>query len=201
MTSPLPPDAYPTPALGVAAVQSIPVEDAPYAADEKSSLSPEGGAEEIHARPAPLWRRAMATLIDGAILGSVVAGYLWIAAAIVGTPAEAADASGLEALMQGIKSASAVLVPGAFLAVVIAAAYSAVFALLWGGRTPGRAVLGLRLVDASGAPPGPVRAVIRAILSVVSFAALLAGFWLALFDRRGQTLHDKLTSTFVVRMT
>ncbi|RYZ38766.1 MAG: RDD family protein, partial [Myxococcaceae bacterium] len=25
------------------------------------------------------------------------------------------------------------------------------------------------------------------------------GFWMALFDRRGQTLHDKLTSTFVVQ--
>ena len=131
----------------------------------------------------------------------MVSGYLWIAAAIVGTPPGASEASGLDALVTAIKSSGAVLVPGAILTVVIAAAYAAVFALLWGGRTPGRAALGLRLVDASGAPPGPVRAVVRAILSVVSFSALLAGFWVALFDRRGQTLHDKLTSTFVVRMS
>ena len=36
---------------------------------------------------------------------------------------------------------------------------------------------------------------------LIAPAFLLAGFWVALFDRRGQTLHDKLTSTFVVRMT
>jgi uncharacterized RDD family membrane protein YckC len=55
-------------------------------------------------------------------------------------------------------------------------------------------------VDDSGAAPGPARALVRAALALVSFALFLAGFWLALFDRRGQTLHDKLTRTFVVRL-
>ncbi len=158
-------------------------------------------SNEIHARPASLWRRAMATLIDGAILGAIVTGYLWIATAITGTSPNAVQSSGLDALVQWLKAWSTVLVPGAILSVIISAAYAAVFALLWDGRSPGRALLGLRLVDASGAPPGPARAVVRAVLSVVSFAVLLSGFWVALFDRRGQTLHDKLTSTFVVRMT
>ena len=47
---------------------------------------------------------------------------------------------------------------------------------------------------------GPVhRPLIRALFSFVSFGLCLSGFWLALFDRKGQTLHDKLTRTFVVR--
>jgi uncharacterized RDD family membrane protein YckC len=41
---------------------------------------------------------------------------------------------------------------------------------------------------------------VRAALSLASFGLFLSGFWLALFDRRGQTLHDKLTSTFVVQL-
>ena len=61
------------------------------------------------------------------------------------------------------------------------------------------AVLGLRLVDTHGLAPAPTRAIVRALLSVVSFGLFLGGFWMALFDRRGQTLHDKLTSTFVVQ--
>jgi uncharacterized RDD family membrane protein YckC len=83
--------------------------------------------------------------------------------------------------------------------VVIAIAYSAAFAVLMNGRTFGRLMAGIRLVDRTGLPPSPTRAVIRALLAGVSFALFLGGFWLALFDRRGQTLHDKLTSTFVVR--
>ena len=38
------------------------------------------------------------------------------------------------------------------------------------------------------------------MLSLLSFALFLSGFWLALFDRHGQTLHDKLTKTFVVKL-
>ncbi len=63
----------------------------------------------------------------------------------------------------------------------------------------GRWLLGLRLVDTHGLAPAPARAIVRALLSVVSFGLFLGGFWMALFDRRGQTLHDKLTSTFVIQ--
>ena len=72
-------------------------------------------------------------------------------------------------------------------------------AFLWNGRTLGRLLLGLRLVDTHGVAPAPGRAIVRAILASLSFVLFLGGFWMALFDRRGQTLHDKLTSTFVVQ--
>jgi uncharacterized RDD family membrane protein YckC len=42
-------------------------------------------------------------------------------------------------------------------------------------------------------------ALIRAALAVPSAAFGLAGFALALLDPRGQTLHDKLCGTVVVR--
>ena len=92
-----------------------------------------------------------------------------------------------------------VLLPVAVLGILLAVVYSTVFAFLWGGRTPGRWLFGIRLVDRRGLAPAPGHAVARALLAVVSFALCLAGFWLSLFDRRGQTLHDKLARTFVVR--
>ena len=79
--------------------------------------------------------------------------------------------------------------------------YFTLFEAFWNGRTPGRRTFGIHLVDNSGHAPGPMRALTRAGLSLVSFALFLSGFWLALFDRHGQTLHDKLTRTFVVRLS
>ncbi|MCA2978043.1 MAG: RDD family protein, partial [Myxococcaceae bacterium] len=82
----------------------------------------------------------------------------------------------------------------------VAFVYTTLFAFLWRGRTPGRLLLGIHLVDATGQAPHAGRALVRAALSLASFGLFLSGFWLALFDRKGQTLHDKLTSTFVVRL-
>jgi uncharacterized RDD family membrane protein YckC len=160
---------------------------------------PSGSVQEVHASPASLWRRLGATFVDTALLGAVVFAYMTLASTIAGSGPQPASFTALDVLVHRMQSWQSVLIPGAVLGLVLGAAYAAVFSLLWGGRTPGRAVFGIRLVDASGRPPGPVRGLIRAILSLVSFLALLAGFWMALFDRRGQTLHDKLTRTFVVR--
>ncbi len=96
---------------------------------------------------------------------------------------------------------------------------------LLGGQTPGKRMLGLRVVDASGAPPAPGRAAARfAILggpyfingaalpmgvtmalggvplALAVFGAGLSLLYLLLFNRRTrQSLHDLLTGTFVVR--
>ena len=72
-----------------------------------------------------------------------------------------------------------------------AVAYSFVFVAL-GGRTPGMALAGLRVRTLYRDDATPGLAFLRALLSL--FSALLGffGFSLALFDARGQTLHDKL---------
>ena len=74
---------------------------------------------------------------------------------------------------------------------VLALAWSWVFTALW-SRTPGMAFTGQRLCRLDGRPLGPVAAFARALLAVLSGALGLFGFVLALFDHRGQTLHDKL---------
>jgi uncharacterized RDD family membrane protein YckC len=80
---------------------------------------------------------------------------------------------------------------------MLALAYSWLFATL-GGRTPGMALAGLRLQSVRGGAPTPAVAFARAAWAIPSAALGLVGFAFALFDRRGQTLHDKLTGTLVV---
>jgi uncharacterized RDD family membrane protein YckC len=154
---------------------------------------------EIRASIAPLWRRVLAWIVDGASIAGVVAIYLWAASAIIGFREVPSQVSGIDRIVARAQVLQPILIPGLVLALVVALAYSAAFAVLLDGRTFGRLMAGIRLVDRSGLPPSPTRAVVRALLSIVSFGLFLGGFWLALFDARGQTLHDKLTSTFVVR--
>lgn len=148
-----------------------------------------GEGPTITAEPAALWRRTGAYLTDLLFVGVLVLGLLSIAMAVIAPKT-------LTPLQQLISIA----VPGLALAAVMAFVYTTLFAFLWSGRTPGRRLMGIHLVDSTGHAPGPTRALIRAVLSLVSFGLFLSGFWLALFDRHGQTLHDKLTRTFVVKL-
>lgn len=158
------------------------------------------GLQEVHARPASLWRRLLSFTIDAAAITGVATLYILLASSIAGVkPPSSQGLTPLDSLAAWMHALEAVLLPGFFLLLVLATVYCAVAAFLWNGRTLGRLLLGLRLVDTHGLAPAPTRAIVRALLSVVSFGLFLGGFWMALFDRRGQTLHDKLTSTFVVQ--
>jgi uncharacterized RDD family membrane protein YckC len=81
------------------------------------------------------------------------------------------------------------------------------FALLNGGakgQTLGKMVWGARVRDAAtGGPLGPAKAALRylapALLSIVTFGLIWFpdGLWL-FWDRRRQTLHDKIAGSVVV---
>ena len=67
------------------------------------------------------------------------------------------------------------------------------------GATPGKFLLGLKVVDAkSGGPPAWRQAALRAAGYVLSALPLYAGFLWALADREGRALHDRLARTRVV---
>ncbi|WP_240356431.1 RDD family protein [Myxococcus eversor] len=157
------------------------------------------GVTEVSARPASLWRRLLSFSIDTAAIAGVAALYITLASSVTGMKAPTAGLSGLDGFVAWLRALHTVLLPGFFLVLILALVYCAVAAFLWNGRTLGRLLLGLRLVDTHGLAPAPGRAIVRALLASVSFVLFLGGFWMALFDRRGQTLHDKLTSTFVVQ--
>jgi len=89
--------------------------------------------------------------------------------------------------------------PVAAAGVLLAFIYVAFFGFAFDGVSPGRRLAGVRLVDASGAAPGPLRAVLRAVFSLVSFASGLLGFLFMFVTPDRKTLHDLLTGTKPVR--
>jgi resuscitation-promoting factor RpfA len=196
------PPSLSTPAEPAQSVSPVPVATA--LAEELEALPrlPASAplVREVRARPASLWRRAGALLLDSAIVFGVLALYLELALLVV-RPAgvRGPQLPGLDGLVARLHTVGDALPWAMVLGALLAVLYSSVFAFLWGGRSPGRWLFGTRLVDRRGVAPQPGRAVARALLGLVSFGLCLAGFWLSLFDRRGQTLHDKLTRTFVVR--
>ncbi|MGJ3239821.1 MAG: RDD family protein [Anaerolineae bacterium] len=67
------------------------------------------------------------------------------------------------------------------------------------GQTPGKMLLGLRVVKADGSRLSDVDALIRAIGYYVSGAVLLLGYIWALIDSENRTWHDILAGTRVIR--
>ena len=77
-----------------------------------------------------------------------------------------------------------------------------VFAYLWyftsQGQTIGQQAMGLRIIDEAGNPPGPTRAVIRVLVSILSYFFLLGFLWV-LFQPEKRTWHDLAAGTWVIK--
>ena len=80
------------------------------------------------------------------------------------------------------------------------AAYAIVFVVRW-GATPGKRLLGLRVVRADGGRVGAWRAAGRHFGEMISSALCWLGYLLALFDEEKRTLHDQLAGTRVILET
>jgi uncharacterized RDD family membrane protein YckC len=85
-------------------------------------------------------------------------------------------------------------------AILFAAWEFVYFAYSWGanGKTPGMALLGVRVVAADGTLAGPRRGVIRTLAFPLSFLLLGLGFTGILFQRDRRALHDMIAGTAVV---
>jgi uncharacterized RDD family membrane protein YckC len=70
----------------------------------------------------------------------------------------------------------------------------------WKGTTVGGIICNLRVVRVDGAPLRFVDALVRALSSILSFAALGLGCLWILRDPEGQAWHDKIAGTYVVKV-
>jgi uncharacterized RDD family membrane protein YckC len=70
------------------------------------------------------------------------------------------------------------------------------------GKTPGKAMMGIQVVNAEGNPPGVGRAILRSILYIVDgfpiYVLPLVGFIVALSSERNQRVGDMAANTYVV---
>ena len=78
--------------------------------------------------------------------------------------------------------------------------YPVAFEVLAGGQTPGKKLLGLRVLRADGAPIGWSRSMVRSLLAAVDFlpAGYAAGLAAMVLNRRFQRLGDLAAGTVVV---
>jgi uncharacterized RDD family membrane protein YckC len=72
------------------------------------------------------------------------------------------------------------------------------FFLVFAGQTPGKALLGLRVVPVNGGKLKPWRAVLRYLGYYLSALPLFIGFLWVLLDDQRQAWHDKLAGTVVL---
>jgi uncharacterized RDD family membrane protein YckC len=140
----------------------------------------------IASSPAPFAgavSRTVAYLLDALVISIASAGMvaaMGMVASVVGS--EARD------LARALAAAYIVVLPALF------AVYCAVFWVL-AGRTPGMALVGVRVVATAGGTVRWLPALIRAVL--LAFFPI-GSLWL-LVDRRHQAVHDKLARTVVIR--
>lgn len=147
---------------------------------------------------AGFWRRAAAALVDLAIL-AVTAGPLQMLLGLLLPATELAPgSSGIDAALQ-VASADLGSVAARFAPfMVMTLLYLGLFHAVT-GRTPGQALLGIRVVDGGGHRP-------RAGIAAVRLAAMVAGLlpgalgalWIA-FDSERRAFHDHVARTWVVR--
>jgi uncharacterized RDD family membrane protein YckC len=84
---------------------------------------------------------------------------------------------------------------------VIADGYFMLFEILWNGQTPGKRMVGVRVIRESGYPMRPIDAVIRNLVRIVDW--LPAGYGIGvltmLLNKRSKRLGDFASGTIVVR--
>jgi uncharacterized RDD family membrane protein YckC len=152
----------------------------------------------VPVRRAPLWRRTVAALVDGAILLATVGPLTWAVLAIVDPAPLIADARGLDALLRVLELSVFDLLDRAAPAIVLCGVY---FVLFWSlsGRTIGQKLMRIRLVDRHGARPHPLVSLARYVAKLVGFVAGALGWLWAAFDVESRAWHDHVARTTVVR--
>jgi uncharacterized RDD family membrane protein YckC len=90
---------------------------------------------------------------------------------------------------------------GGLLAFAILWGYYIVFELLWNGQSPGKRVIGLRVVREGGRPITFVGSAIRNLIRIVDFLPALYGIGVVVMfvDRRSRRLGDLAAGTLVVK--
>ena len=150
------------------------------------------------------WRRAVAYLLDGVIIGVVVTLIIVIiTSAAGGVGFLGGDATGYGGLVLGLLFST-------LIAAAVAVLYAPFYMARTNGQTLGKQVMGIRVVRASGQPVDFLWSVLReVIIKAVVFAGLGASVtfglaWLVdclwpLWDNENRALHDLIVDSRVVR--
>jgi uncharacterized RDD family membrane protein YckC len=115
-----------------------------------------------------------------------------------------AFAAGIVGALFGIRGAvlgSLMLGLFALTVFIVMAGYYMVFEILWNGQTPGKRLLGVRVMRENGYPIRPVDSVIRNLVRIVDWLPGMYGVGVLtmLLNKRSKRLGDFASGTIVVR--
>jgi uncharacterized RDD family membrane protein YckC len=71
--------------------------------------------------------------------------------------------------------------------------YEVCLLTLWNGQTIGKKILGIRVTP----QPDWGKAIVRTVMKIISSIPLGLGYFWMLWDKKGQTWHDKVAETIV----
>ena len=183
-------------------------------AGEESSQSDSARADKVPTegrRPAPrssknapkffvsgFWKRAVAGVIDLAIILPVSLLLCKVAGSLAGLSLPPSRVQGLDFWLDLLLAGDGTLIGALGLTLAIASLYSLIFHISM-GRTIGMRALKLRIIDVYGDAPSTNRALARTAGYLLGVASLGLGFiWIA-FDSEKRGLHDWIAGTYVVK--
>lgn len=138
--------------------------------------------KELGIEFAGFWIRLGAFVIDVIILGLLVCMIPYILGAFA-------------------LSSPAIFVPNFFLALIwLAEIIYFVGFWEWRGQTPGKMVVGIRVIRTDGSSLTLSRALVRYVGYIVCSLTLFIGFIWLVFDSHKQGLHDKIADTYVIKL-
>jgi uncharacterized RDD family membrane protein YckC len=82
---------------------------------------------------------------------------------------------------------------------IISIAYYVGF-LAWRGQTPGKMIVGIKVIRTDKNPLTLRDSVVRYCGYLVSLFSFCAGFIIIAFDKKKQGFHDKIADTYVVKL-
>jgi uncharacterized RDD family membrane protein YckC len=136
--------------------------------------------------------RGAATVVD-----TLIQGVAFVVVAIAATFTVGSLQLGRQGAVGGVVAVAIVAVA----VLVIANGYFIAFEIVWNGQTPGKRLVGLRVIRESGYPIRPVDAVIRNLVRIVDWLPLFyaVGVLVMLLNGRSKRLGDYASGTIVVR--
>ena len=174
------------------------------AARPKGRLFPSGklndAPDSLQGYYAGFTSRAVAIIVDYAIIALVTAIAVAALSLFFGIPSVARFISWLNSLLPGVINVFDALTSppfGAIFFVVFQFLYF-IFFFSTTGQTVGKAIMGLRVVTIDGKRMGVKRSFIRTLCYTISLAPLGLGFLWVLGEDRRKAWHDKIAHTYVL---
>jgi uncharacterized RDD family membrane protein YckC len=173
----------------------------PPSARASGGLAPPAEREDAGGRAvwvAGFWRRALAALVDAAIVGPVALLAVWLAKRLAGLGLPPIRGGKIDAWLDLLLGGDPTMLGVLGLAAGTAAIYLMLFQTL-SARTPGMRLLGLTVIDVYGEPPSALRSLLRTTGYFAAAALGGLGFLWIGFDREKRGLHDWLSGTYVIK--